>query len=323
MEEKIKIHLTKDVYNILLKDCESFEFFKKDNITLNKNMFLTSLINNYYKIYQEKENHLINIIDKEILNRDLSIKIVNKINKFNATQNNQKFSEIISLKPTKESSATLSYIERYLLHETSISEYFRNMFTSYASLPQDQREKIIFKTQYEEINNAISKKRKIIFTTKRNASLHEADPYALVNSKEETHYYLLAKYNGTCKTYRLSRIESVTVLNEQVNLNENEVALFNKMIEYGPQFNYENEEDTIIIKLTNRGKEMYKSYYTHRPKVDFIEGDYYYFSCSFNQISLYFRRFGKEAFVVTPKVLQMQFYKFYKNGVNHYIENNK
>jgi predicted DNA-binding transcriptional regulator YafY len=210
-----------------------------------------------------------------------------------------------------------------MLNQTSISEYFRNMFTSYASLPQDQREKIIFKNQYEEIMKAIAKKRKIIFTTKKNHTIHEASPYALVSSKEETHYYLLAKYNSLCKTYRLSRLENISLLKESIDIEDDKIDLFNKMIEHGPQFNYEKDEETIIIKLTNRGKEMYKTYYTHRPKYDFVEGDYYYFSCSYSQISLYFRRFGKEAYVVAPKVLQMQLYKFYKNGVNHYVENHK
>ena len=46
MEEKIKIHLSKDVYDVLIKDCEAFEFYKT-NGQINKNAFLTKLINNY------------------------------------------------------------------------------------------------------------------------------------------------------------------------------------------------------------------------------------------------------------------------------------
>ena len=47
MEDKIKIHLTPYVYDIILKDCEAFEFYKS-NGELNKNSFLSKLILNYY-----------------------------------------------------------------------------------------------------------------------------------------------------------------------------------------------------------------------------------------------------------------------------------
>ena len=61
MEEKIKIHLTNNVYVTLIKDCEAFEFYKT-NGELNKNAFLSKLILNYYLTFQEKENLLINLI---------------------------------------------------------------------------------------------------------------------------------------------------------------------------------------------------------------------------------------------------------------------
>lgn len=328
MEEKIKIHVTKDVYDIILKDTESFEFYKKDNISLNKNLFLTNLINNYYKIYQRKEENMINIIKSElklenINDNNLAIRIVNKINRCSFIDKKEKFSSVLSLKPTKESIATLKYIESYLLNGASLSEFFRNMLTSYCSMPQDEREKIIFKEQYETIKKAINQNKKIVFTTTKYDILHEADPYAIIDSKEEMHCYLLAKYKGICKTYRLSRITNVSIIKESIEIDEFEKELFNKMIEHGPQFNYENNEETIIIKLTKKGQDMYKSYYVHRPKVDYIEGDYYYFSCSFNQLSIYFRRFGKEAFIVTPHELQHQFFHFYRNALNHYTTNLK
>ena len=42
MEEKIKIYIPESVNNILLKDMERFEFFKKDS-SLNKNEFYNTL----------------------------------------------------------------------------------------------------------------------------------------------------------------------------------------------------------------------------------------------------------------------------------------
>ena len=327
MEEKIKIHIPKSVYNILIKDCEAFEFYKKDEITLNKNLFLTRLINNYYKIYQEKESELIKIVSSELEclknKEEITMNLVNRLNKLKVASTDEKFSSIISLKPTKESAASLAYIEKYLINNISLSEFFRNLFTSYSLLPQDQREQIIFKEQYEKILKAIKQNKKIFFTTKKNSGNHESCPYDIVTSKEELHCYLLAKFNGNCRTYRLSRINDVTIINKQRELEEKDILMFDKMKKYGPEYLYENEESTVIIKLTTKGKKMYKSYYVHRPVVDFIDNDYYYFSCSHTQLAIYFQKFGKEAFVISPKELQMKFYNFYKTSLNSYNENNR
>ena len=193
MEEKIKIHLTKEVYETILKDCEAFEFYKI-NGELNKNAFLTKLINNYYKSYQEKENILISLIESEIKDsvkdyKDITIKIVNKLNKLESSPNKEKFNQII---------------------------------------------------------------------------LH------------------------------------------------------------GPQIAYEkDEENTKIVKLTEKGKQLYKSHYVHRPNYDYVENDYYYFSCSYTHIKTYFRRFGKEAYIVSPNILQKDFIKFYKQAHESYQENGR
>ena len=117
MEEKIKIHLTKKVYDTLLKDCEAFEFLKKDNISLNKNAFLITLINNYYLTYYENEQKLFDLIKNTIKEEtsfnkidDISKKIVSKLNKISSIPSNDKLSCIINLKPTKDSLTSLFYV---------------------------------------------------------------------------------------------------------------------------------------------------------------------------------------------------------------------
>lgn len=328
MEEKIKIHLTPYVYEILLKDCEAFEFFKSSG-ELNKNAFLSKLILNYYLSYQEKENTLISIIEKELITetneyKDITLRLVNKLNKLQTSLNKEKYSSLISYKPTKETQMALSYIEKYLLNGSSLSEFFRNLFSSYSSLPQDQREKIIFKTQYETILKAIKEDKKIFFTTKQGrGSNHESSPYSITTSKEELHCYLLTKYNNKCKTYRLNRIEEVTIINEKRDLVEEDINSFNRIIQHGPQFVYEEDESTIIIKLTEKGKLLFRSHYIHRPIVDFIDGDYYYFSCAYSHIKTYFRRFGKEAYIVSPSILQKDFIKFYRQASESYSQNGR
>ena len=47
MLEKIKITINKNAYNILLKDCENFGFYKNET-ELNKNLFFNTIILNYW-----------------------------------------------------------------------------------------------------------------------------------------------------------------------------------------------------------------------------------------------------------------------------------
>ena len=68
---------------------------------------------------------------------------------------------------------------------------------------------------------------------------------------------------------------------------------------------------------------MYKAHYVHRPNYDYVENDYYYFSCSYTHIKTYFRRFGKEAYIVSPNILQKDFIKFYKQAHESYQENGR
>ena len=58
MQEKIKIYLPNDIYQIILKDMELFEFYKKDG-SLNRNEFLNKLITNYYEIYSLNNEKLL------------------------------------------------------------------------------------------------------------------------------------------------------------------------------------------------------------------------------------------------------------------------
>lgn len=327
MEEKLKIHVSQSVYKLLVKDCESFEFYKGDGRTVNKNAFLTALICNYYRSYQNKEEamrtSIRNILKEENIRCSdpeyLVNRLFSRIQREVSSEEKERVSSVLSLKPTKESAPVISYISNCLLSGSSLSEFFRNMFSSYAMLPQDQREKIIFRAQYDAIQSAIRQNRKIFFSTKEGNSIeHESSPYAITESKEELHCYLLTKYNGQCRTYRLSRITAVTILPKMRELTDSDIQLFEKMVEYGPQFDYRASDATTIVFLTKYGKNLYQKLYLHRPKADFIEGSYYYFNCSRDQLSVYFRRFGKEAYVISPASLRAELLRFYKGALARY-----
>lgn len=328
MTEKVKINVTKETSDILIKDAESFEFYKKDGRTLNKNALYTRIIVNYHETFRAKEEELFSYLKKTLSKckasrqdtEELCYEVAAHINKLNAAKSREKFDCALSVKPTKESEPVITYTEKYLLKGATLSEYFRNMFSSYASLPQDEREKIVFMPQYDTIMQAIKRKKKIFVTTSSLNGQKELElcPYALSDSKEELHVYLLSCNKGICMPMRLSRIESVTILTENAVFTLQQKETFEKMLTYGPQFPYGKNEGEVKIQLSRRGIVLFQKMYVHRPVPARISNNEYYFQCSHTQIIQYFVRFGKDAYVVYPQSVRDSIRSFYAEAVTRY-----
>jgi hypothetical protein len=329
--EKIKIYTTKRVSTILEKDAETFEFFKNKNYALNKNAFLTELILNYFNQFEQSRKHLntkiFKILDSNIfLQKDilqnLSSVLTNEVQSEMYAEKNEKFNNLISLKPTKKSEQQINYIQSYLLKDCSLSEYFRNMLTSYSLLPQDKREEIIFKPQFDVISKAIKTKRKIFITTFGNNRI-EASPYQFAITKEEIHLYLLFQNkNGNMLSIKLSRIKSATILNQSCEFNDLSKDYFNKMIEFGPQYPLNETSEKAVVKLTSRGLNLFHKIYTHRPIPESMQENIYTFSGSHMQVFQYFTRFGKDAEIISPLSLRDAMKNFHKGAFVIYANEN-
>lgn len=327
MAEKLKIYVTAHIADILLKDTEGFEFFKKDGRSLNKNALLTKLIVNYHKKFTREQQDLFCFLKNRIgttasvggkTTDELCFDICEKLNERNAAPNGEKYNVLLSLKPTRESEPVIDYIERYSLAGRTLSEYFRSMFASYASLPQDKREEIIFSPQYEAIAKAIKEKKKVFLTTRSgNDAKIETAPYAIANSKEEMHLYVIG-IQKTCTPIRLSRINSVTPLQETAEFSEQQIKLAEKMIRYGPQFFYRYDEEEVLVELTAKGVEKFKKIYVHRPVPVKTENNYYYFHCSYTQIIQYFVRFGGDAKILYPQEVRDWICQFHRWALSRY-----
>ena len=321
MEEKIKIYIPESVNNILLKDMERFEIFKKDG-SLNKNEFYNTLIVNYYEQFQQLQSDFFNHIKRTIRNgtdaneleiNDMASAILQYVDVRTYQLDNQKLDVTVSMKPTKKSAETIDFIENYYLDNSTLSSYFRNMFASYVLFPQDKRERIIFRKTFESIEEAIANDRRIYFTTINSSKPHIVSPYALANSKEELFNYLICDNNGLPFSYRVSRMLKVVVLNEPRTFADGNTEVFKLMEKHGPQFSYQSRDsfEEIKVYLTERGKHMYRSMYVHRPQYSRIEGDCYYFECSLAQAFNYFSRFGCNALVTAPESLKADLHKYY------------
>jgi hypothetical protein len=326
--DKIKIYVTARIAQILEKDAGAFEFFKKDGRTPNKNAMLTRLVVNYFDEFREKQNATYNYLEKTIgaktrISDDalkiLCYEISEELNKQNAAPDKEKFDKLVSLKPTKETQAIVDYIEEYELEGYSLSEYFRNMFASYAALPQDKREEILFKKQKETIEQAIKEGKKLFLSvdhTKKNAL--EVSPYALTVTKDEIHVYLLAFDGKSCIPLRLSRITSAVLLPQAVSFEDIHVSVFEKMLRYGPQFLYRPYEEEIKVELTEKGIQRFKKFYVHRPDPTSIDGNIYTFHCAQSQVVAYFERFGSEAYILSPYRAQKEVKNFFRRGYYSY-----
>ena len=114
MLEKIKISVPKSTYDILIKDCENFGFLKSSNV-LNRNLFLNTLIVNYYEKFSLEEESfkekLLKVINEHIDENQLELleNIINAISKDESVELNKK-TEIINLKPTKLSEKHILFI---------------------------------------------------------------------------------------------------------------------------------------------------------------------------------------------------------------------
>lgn len=325
--EKIKIYVTERIAGILEKDAEGFEFFKKDGRTVNKNALLTNLIVNYHNSFTEQQTELLVFLKSKISSsanvggkalNELCFDLCERLNERSAAPNGEKFDKLVSLKPTKESEPIIDYIERYCLTGRTLSEYFRSMFASYAALPQDKRELIIFKNQYDAVTRAIKEKKRVFITTRRSYNQKiDCAPFDVATSKEELHCYVLIAA-GACKPVRLSRIVSVTPLAIDAQFTQKQIETFEKMKTYGPQFIYMPNEEEVLVELTAKGIEKFKKIYVHRPVPVRVENNYYYFNCAHSQIVQYFVRLGADAKIIYPQRVRDEVYNFHRRALDRY-----
>lgn len=331
MKDKIKIYLPIELKTTLLKDAKSFGFLKSSG-EINSNKFLNTLILHYYEEYMEKQKQIQNQIQL-VLNHTNQ---TNELTQLFLTEYFQKLdtdkSETVtlSLKPTKQTEGIFDYIEQYLLNDSSISSYYATMLASYASLPQDRREMILFRDSYDKIKSAISQHKTIVFTTNQGKNKYLVAPYKIASSHEEIHNYMLTKVlkreqnsiwaiENSCIPFRLSKIENVMIHHDSYTFNDSELSTFSRALRNGVQFIYREDDELIKVKLKeNFGTRMFDSFYVHRPIPTLIEGNNYYFDCSYDQIINYFARFGSNAIIEYPRSLAERMMKLHLFGFQQY-----
>lgn len=321
--ETIRVPLPAEIVNILSNDVKSFDLLKPSGKP-NKNELYTRIIVNYSGEFKGRLSDItkdaVKMLNDNILPADLLREICEHIQFFSLPLKSRKLNSSISIKPNKQSKNILSDIINDSSYGSNRTAFLRNMFAFYAMQPAEKREKIVFKDIYDKIYEAMKNKQNIILKLNNKKSYPAISPYDIVSSKEELHLYLLSQGVEDKRIYstRLSKIHSVTALSKgKIDIEEENVSIFEKMKKHGPQFRYEPGENGAIVELTDIGKARYDSIYIHRPEPcnDVSNSNIYHFDCSHEQLFRYFSRFDEGFYVVEPESLRNRILEFHRKAI--------
>ena len=324
MSEKYKIYLSEDTKTRLANDAELFEFTRSDG-TVNLNGFLKELIVNYFDQYRNDNDELLaNMLNELNSAKDMkpkeAAKLADKIIKtyINNRGASAGRSTVLTLTVSGASEEIIKIIENNLLKDTSLSGYIKDMFLSYLSMPRSRREEIIFAGSYEQINRAIAENRRLTFSSAGAEFKATVEPYMTATSKEEQFSYLLCydRKGRKTRSFRISRLKNLFVSNETFERDKSiEEELTRKSLR-SP--NSMMPDIHAVVRMTEHGRHMFRMIVKNRPYVTYIEGDLYHFDWPEMQLEDYFRRFGKDAVVVSPRSLRSKLRNYYVRAVEAY-----
>ncbi len=337
--EKINIYVPRDLALSLERDAMLFEIFKKDNHTINRNRFLSMLIIGYAQTYAQERSdafqrilHIAGDYVKDVrLRSDLSRRLLEQVLYPDQPKEKGSHPVTLSLKPTRETELLLQEIYQLPSQEGSISQYLCKMFSEYRKKPLPERERIIFHDTYDFLQDAVARKKSIIFiSSSAPGVLQHVLPYALSSGPEEMFNYLLCQQMNEktntieARTYRIGRIQELRYSGTQIIADPSVSRYLKQMKDTHPQYAIRNSETAEVV-LTEVGLASYNKIYHGRPSYDSLEvsdsGYRMRFNCSEDQLFLYFKRFEPgEAIVLAPESLRNRLMHFLKNGYEAYLK---
>ena len=333
--EKINIRVPKKIGTQLDNDAKLFEILKKDGRTINRNAFLSMLLLGYYNTYslerQEKSNVILELLKSDLPKekcKEICEILLKKVVLPVVPSRKGKNPVRLSLKPTKNTESLITSISNEIGVEDSFSQYFCRMLMSYCQKPLPERERIIFKNNYEILSNACKRQRPIMFSTIWNKNaVHIVIPYRLDIGKEELFNYLLcAETNPNtgkqeAKSYRLNRITGINYANIDNRIDNTILYYLDEMSRLGAPYSI-NDSEISRVQLTEKGLASLKRIYYGRPQDITIRKTENGYDCdikgSKDQVFQYFRRFGEDAEIISPKELRNRLVEFHQKATEKY-----
>lgn len=203
------------------------------------------------------------------------------------------------------------YRKPYKFVSALIENYTRHTFS--------ERERIIRKEKYNIIENAID--RKLCLQIELNSKKYVVKPIEIIPDNRGNYLLCMSsnadEYIYTTQAPRISNIKSVTKLSVKGSVTKEEKLEAFKYVKDKGIANVGNERKIYKVKMTNKGKEIYRRIVSKDVSLIKIEGDIYYMECSEYTICFFLRSFGKEA-VVLDKELKERYISFYKEALEAY-----
>ncbi len=325
MTEKYKIYIPEEMRSRLLNDAELFEFFKKDH-SVNLNAFLKELLINYFEQYRKEKEHLLESIISDLMDLSsistadanaIADRIVNSYMK--RTEDKSSRNTAITLTASGHSLEVMRSIENNMLSRISLSQYVNDLFGSYLSLSRKDRERVIFRDTFAELENAIRNNSIITFSSTTAPNLvFTIRPYLIAASKEEQCNYLLCTDNikEFPRTFRISRIRALYATSEKFDPSEDILKYLQETAIRSPQS--ASNAVTAEVRLTDHGIQKYHTITKNRPDLLRRDGNTFYFHWPKKPLEEYFKHFGKDALIVTPGECRNSMEAFYKKAMEAY-----
>ena len=280
MSKKIKVTLPQNIYEIIKNDIDDF------NMTSNHFMnYIFLNLNEKYKNF--KGNPTIAEQSKE---------------KSSIQFNLNKASNLIYYDVLRENNAQ------------NESEFMRSLLIRYATNPKNKRELFIFKEFVERLNLAIKDKKNVYVTFNDNRKVKVSPYYIGSSDLEIANYifcydYLEEKY----KNYKLSYLNQVYTTSETGNW-EDKKYINDVIKNFDP---FLSKGQVIKIRLSERGKKLFKAIKINRPKLINSKDDIFEFEASEEQIKRYFTYFLDDATIIEPIELKKWFIEKYENALKN------
>lgn len=203
----------------------------------------------------------------------------------------------------------------------SRSKFLKAVFEKYAVLPYYERERVYFRKEFRLLQLYCEVSQKIEFDYRRaDGNRHiRLLPYDIRLDEWSSYNYLIGiTENNKIINCRLSFIGNLQETSGEFPVLDRQ-AIENRIMTNGVQF-LSGTPETIIVRLTPKGQNMYSTMIYLRPHYTECDPEtgIYQFFCTSTQASYYFFKFGQDAEMIQPVRLREQFLENYHKSAENY-----
>jgi hypothetical protein len=203
----------------------------------------------------------------------------------------------------------------------SVGKYVKSVIEQYAALSYSERVKVYFAKTIKELEAAIRNQESVLIQTPE--AHYSVRPYRIASDKITAHNYLVgyaktADGSQATAAFRLTRILRVENDGEPGSLTESEIDYIKGAIEERGVPFLGSEPQTIRVRLSEIGEQLYSKLVHNRPIYDSRDGDTFTFYCTVTQADYYFFKFGAAAEVLEPLQLREEFKSRYRKAAEAY-----